>query len=69
MDNVMDAMSAAETKVNGHRANGAFHTRTLWHAVLFYTAGELVAERIPGYVPYADKNVFGPVLGRGPIAH
>jgi hypothetical protein len=24
--------------------------------VLFYTAGELVADRISGYVPYADKN-------------
>jgi hypothetical protein len=25
-------------------------------AVLFFTAGELVAAQIPGYVPYADKN-------------
>ncbi len=27
---------------------------TLWHAVLFYTAGALVKEVIPGYVPVAE---------------
>jgi hypothetical protein len=56
MDRVMDAVNAAEAGVNVKRQAGAFHAGTLWHAVLFYTAGELVAERIPGYVPYADKN-------------
>jgi hypothetical protein len=30
-------------------------SRTLWHAVLFYTTGELVAEHHPGYEPYADQ--------------
>ncbi|MBV9181336.1 MAG: hypothetical protein JO356_08485 [Acidobacteria bacterium] len=30
--------------------------RDLWHEVLFYTSGELVAELAPGYIPYADKN-------------
>jgi hypothetical protein len=30
--------------------------RGLWHEILFYTAGELVTELIPGYTPYADKN-------------
>jgi hypothetical protein len=30
---------------------------TLWHAVLFYTAGEIVRRRLgEGYVPYAYKN-------------
>jgi hypothetical protein len=29
-------------------------SETLWHAVLFYTAGELIAEDYPGYTPYAD---------------
>jgi hypothetical protein len=29
---------------------------SLWHAVLFYTAGELVAEDYPGYKPYADQG-------------
>lgn len=55
MDRVMEAMQAGETneKVG---PSGPFHTGSLWHAVLFYTAGELVAEQIPGYVPYADKN-------------
>ena len=56
MDKVMAAMRAAETDVNSHRQNGAFHSGTLWHAVLFYTTGELVAEQIPGYVSYADEN-------------
>jgi hypothetical protein len=28
----------------------------MWHTAHFYTAGELVAEQIPGCVPYADKN-------------
>ncbi len=42
----------------------------LWHAVVFYTAGALTAERFPGYVPYADRNNLwkrghwsGPVRG------
>jgi hypothetical protein len=30
--------------------------RDLWHAVIFYTTGELVRRRIAGYVPYAYKN-------------
>jgi hypothetical protein len=27
----------------------------LWHALLFYTAGSVVTERVPGYLPYAYK--------------
>lgn len=30
--------------------------RDLWHQVLFYIAGEVVADLIPGYVAYADRN-------------
>ena len=56
MDKVMDAIQIAEASLNTHRPNGAFHSGSIWHAVLFYTAGELVAEQIPSYVPYADKN-------------
>jgi hypothetical protein len=56
MDEVMKGMRAAESNVNAHRTGAPFHSGSIWHAVLFYTAGELVAERIPGYVPYADKN-------------
>jgi len=56
MDKVMHAIEAAETNVNAHRLNRPFHAGSIWHAVLFYTAGELVAEQIPGYAPYADKN-------------
>jgi hypothetical protein len=56
MDKVMDAMREAERKVDVSNQPKAFRTGTLWHAVLFYTAGELVAEQIPSYIPYADKN-------------
>ena len=30
--------------------------RSLWHEVLFYTSGDLVAEQVRGYSPYANKN-------------
>jgi hypothetical protein len=30
--------------------------RDLWHAVLFYTTGEVVRLHLPGHVPYADAN-------------
>ncbi len=30
--------------------------KSLWHAVLFYSTGEIVRERIPGYTPYALKH-------------
>jgi hypothetical protein len=56
MRKVREAISASEENLNAHRSGTPFHSRTMWHAVLFYTAGELVAEQIPGYIPYADKN-------------
>lgn len=56
VEKVRDALAAAEADLNAHRAGTPFHAGSLWHAVLFYTAGELVAERIPGHVPYADKS-------------
>lgn len=56
MDKVMEAMRTAEANVTAHRAGDAFHAGSIWHAVLFYTAGEIVKESIPGYRPYADKN-------------
>ena len=55
MDKVMDALKSAEARVNVTRAGAPFHAGSIWHAVLFYTAGELVAEQTPGYTPYADK--------------
>jgi len=30
--------------------------RDLWHALLFYTAGELTSRHLPGYTPYAIAN-------------
>lgn len=30
--------------------------RDLWHAVLFYSAGAVVAHGIPGHVPYAERQ-------------
>jgi hypothetical protein len=56
MDKVWNAMEAAEASVNARDPQRALDTGTLWHAVLFYTIGQLVADRIPGYEPYADKN-------------
>jgi len=56
MDKVMEAMQSAETNLNAHRSGAGFQAGSLWHAVLFYTAGELVAEQVPSYTPYADKN-------------
>jgi hypothetical protein len=57
MDAVMNSINNAERAVNAQRKDDAIHfRRDLWHEVLFYTSGELVAERIHGYVPYADKN-------------
>jgi hypothetical protein len=36
---------------------GAPEPPQLWHALLFYTTGEVVRRRLgAGYVPYADKN-------------
>lgn len=51
---VNDAISAATE--NAHNPDGTPRSAPLWHAILFYTTGELVAERIPGYVPYPEKN-------------
>jgi hypothetical protein len=32
--------------------------RDLWHAVLFYTTGEIVRRHFPGYVPYGYKGLW-----------
>jgi hypothetical protein len=38
-------------------ARGAEAPRDFWHALLFYTAGELTRRRLgPGYVPYAERQ-------------
>jgi hypothetical protein len=55
MDKVTDAIRDAEKALKPPGANGRV-SRDLWHEVLFYTSGELVAEREPGYSPFADKN-------------
>jgi hypothetical protein len=56
MDAVREGIDGAERDVNAHRTGAPFHSGSIWHAVLFYTAGKLVAGRIPGYLPYADAN-------------
>jgi hypothetical protein len=33
-----------------------FPRRTFWHALLFYTAGELTRRHVDGYTPYAIKH-------------
>jgi hypothetical protein len=49
-------MNLAETNLNAHKSGAAFHSGSIWHAVLFYTAGALLAEQVPNDTPYADKN-------------
>lgn len=56
IDNVRNAFATAEANLNARRPSRAFNSGTLWHAVLFYTAGDLVADRFTGYIPYADKK-------------
>lgn len=56
MGKVMNAIHSAEISVSARRSGAAFHSGSLWHAVLFYAAGELVAEKVPGYTPYAENN-------------
>jgi hypothetical protein len=36
--------------------NMLFRRSDFWHAVLFYTVGEMVRRQIDGYTPYAFKN-------------
>ena len=56
IEKVENALKTAEEAVNAKRDKPFPFRRDLWHEVLFYTSGGLVAERIPGYVPYPDKN-------------
>jgi hypothetical protein len=65
MDKVIAAARSSEARMNpgassrtGDRRQHlhAETTENIWHAVLFYTIGELVAERIHGYTPYAEAN-------------
>lgn len=67
IEKVADAISAAEAEVNARNPKAPFHAGKLWHAVLFYTTGEEVAEQIPGYVPYADKNGLWTRAWPGPV--
>ena len=55
MTRVMNVIQTAE-KEQAAQHRGAIRAHGLWHEVLFYTSGELVAELVPGYAPYADKN-------------
>ncbi len=57
MNKVRDAIDAAEKAANAKTIGSPLRFRgSLWHEVLFYTSGELVAERVRGYTPYANKN-------------
>jgi len=66
MDKVMAALKDAEEAVNARRSHPVNFRRDLWHEVLFYTSGELVTERFPGYVPYADENGLWKRVWTGP---
>jgi hypothetical protein len=57
MDKVINVLESAEKTTNSSHSRGAVHfRRDLWHEVLFFTSGQLVADCIPEYVPFADKN-------------
>ncbi|MFK2878070.1 hypothetical protein [Rhodanobacter hydrolyticus] len=57
VDKLTAAMEDAEKALDRqHAGASAAVPKTLWHAVLFYTAGQLAARQMPGYVPYAEKN-------------
>jgi hypothetical protein len=57
MNRVTDAIDAAEKAANAKSIRAPIHfPGSLWHEVLFYTSGELVAEQARGYSPYASKN-------------
>jgi hypothetical protein len=48
---VIDEISAAE-----NRSGRKLSHQDLWHAVIFYTTGELVRRHVPVLVPYAMKH-------------
>ena len=48
---VLDAMGA-----EARAQNKLYRRRDVWHAILFYTTGEVVRRQLKGYVPYATKN-------------
>ncbi|MDQ8757125.1 hypothetical protein RCO27_12915 [Sphingosinicella sp. LHD-64] len=58
------ALVAAETARPG--ANAAALRRDLWHEILFYMVGQVAAETMPGYVPYADRNELWHLAWPGP---
>jgi hypothetical protein len=48
LSNTLDTEARAQNKL--------YRRNDFWHAILFYTAGEMVRRRMESYVPYADKN-------------
>ena len=50
-DDSVDAQLSRNARQLGVRPN-----RDLSHVMIFYTAGEAMRRRIPGYVPYAEAN-------------
>ena len=50
---LQDAIDEATSKLPVEKQKAI--SKSLWHAVLFYTAGDLVAGHNPGYAMYADQ--------------
>jgi len=48
---VLDAMGS-----EARAQNKLYRDRNVWHAILFYTTGEMVGRHLKGYVPYATKT-------------
>ena len=68
VDKVADSIRAAERNVNALHPGRDFSSGSLWHAALFYTAGELVAERVSGLFRTRIKMVSGHGPGQTPTA-
>ncbi|TDX00362.1 hypothetical protein [Dinghuibacter silviterrae] len=52
---LIDSIAAAIDEAC-HRQQKTLPNPSLWHAVLFFTTGEVIRRYHPGYVPYAYKN-------------
>ena len=49
-------MPMSRSSLKSRAQNKLYRRRDVWHAILFYTTGEMVRRQLKGYVPYATKN-------------
>ena len=53
---LVEPLMAALQRHAAAQGQGKRPPRQLWHAIIFYTAGELTRRAIPQHVPYAVAN-------------